>query len=787
MEDEFEEVSLIPDDEGGMEVVFSSVTEDVSAPTGFEEFNANLVEFLPEEELNKLTAYVVDRYDSDVTSTADFMANIANGVKLLGLKIEELDEPFAGACPITHPLILESAVKIQSKITGEVFSGRNIADVYIDASSDPSKLEKANRVKNYLDYQLLYQMKEYIPETDRLTLRYALTGNAFRKFYYDPLLGRIKSRYIPESNFIINADKITLEDADFYTEVSPLLARHEIEYRIKSGEYLNITEEDLNGGMNYTELSEVDDEISINTADPMGVQSGSYNGHSQFRIREHHCYFKFEEPFNDNEDRALPYIVEYEESTQKVVSIRRNWLETDPLRKKRLWYSHYRFVPGLGFYGYGYIHLLGNFQFALTQIARSLIDAGQFANMQGGFKKKGIRFSHDQDMVIGPGKFVDVEIGGQGASLADIIMPLDFKEPSQVLERLFMWLDNRAQKFADSTEAILADSTNYGPVGTTIALLEASTKFMSGVTKRFYEALKQELLILRDLNADILGGPEAFFMKGNVMRVSPEDFSEEIFILPSADPNMASSSQRLAMAQTKLQMAKEAPDIHDSRVAHRNFYQVMGLEEDEIDALLPPPEEAQPLDPMSDIIAASQGKPIKAFEGQDHDAHITFKEAFLQDPMGGASNYASSIVPIIQANIAEHALLRYMARMAAALQQVDPEQTGAEMAQAQAAEMLQKFNQMDANERSLAAGDPAVMVAQAAMLEAQAKLAEVKLKERTEPIKLCQESEKIDLKREELDRKDAAKAADIKANMKREQLKLGVDVVRDSLSPKRNK
>ncbi len=784
MEEELEEISLIPDDDGGMEVVFSPVSEEAETPEGFEEFDANLVEFLPSEELARLQTYVEDRFEADKMSCGEFMENIATGMQLLGLKIEELDEPFPGACPITHPLILESAVKIQSKITGEVFSGRSIVDVYVDASADPEKQIRANRVKNYLDYQLMYDMKEYIPETDRLTLRYALTGNAFRKFYFDPLLNRVKSRYIPESSFIINSDKITLEDADFYTEVSPFLAKHEIEYRIKSGEYLNLTEDELNGGMSYSQLSDVDEEIQINTADPMGVTNGQINGFNQFRIREHHCYFKFDDPYSDGEDRALPYIVEYEESTQRIVSVRRNWKEADPYKKKRLWYSHYRFIPGLGFYGYGYIHLLGNFQFALTQIARSLIDAGQFANLQGGFKQKGIRFSHEQNVIIGPGKFIEVDTGGQGKSINDVIMPLDFKEPSQVLERLFMWLDGRAQKFADSTEAILADSTNYGPVGTTIALLEASTKFISGVTKRFYEALKQELLILRDLNADLMDSPQSFFMKGNFIRVMPEDFSEDMFILPATDPNMSSTSQRLAIAQTKLQMAKEAPDIHDTRVAHRNFYQVMGLEEDEIDALLPPEETAQPLDPMSDIIAAAQGKPIKAFEGQDHDAHIQFKTSFLQDPMGGASEFASSIVPIIQANIAEHALLRYTERMSAAMQMVDPEQTGKEMAQAKAAEMLQKFNQMDANERALASGDPAIMVAQASMMEAQARLAEVELKRALDPIKVTQEDEKIDLKRVEIQQKGQMKAADLKASAKKERMKLGADLIKDSLPKK---
>lgn len=785
-------------EDGGVELEFGPEEEDEleQAPVEFEDFNVNIASLLMEEELNKISLLVSDRFETDLQSNHDFFENIGKGLDSLGLTIEEVTEPFPGATPVSHPLILEAGLKTQAKIMGEIFNGKGLVDTYVISDKDDTVLDRANRVKNYMDYQYLYQMGEFISDTENMTLRYSLTGNAYRKYYFDPIRNRPATRYIHEDKFIINSESRTLERADFYTELYTL-DRHELEHMIELGEFLDVLTDESSFGVSMqgnAEPTEVDREIIVNTSDPMGFVNGT-TSRDKFQLREHHCYLKLPDPFNEGLKRALPYIVTTEDGTGKILSIRRNWKQQDSLKLKRVWYSHYKLIPGLGFHGLGYLHILGNFQFALTQILRSIIDSGQFSNLQGGFRAKGVRFTKDASIPLKFGEFREIDTGSR--PIKDVLMPLQFNEPSQVLERIVGWLDGRAQKFADSTEQVIADSTNYGPVGTTVALLEASTKFTNGILKRFYNSLKEEFKILYGLNYDVLDDTEDFFIKGKKFNVERDDFSGAVDVMPSSDPNLSSSAHRIAVAQTKLSAAQQAPDIHDLRSAYTEFYLQIGMEKDEIDKLLPPQESAVPLDPLSDIHALANGKPIKAFPGQDHNAHIKFKEAFLTDPKAGGSQYAQSIVPLLQANIAEHVLMQYTERMAAILEQQtgmapdleelqqgkSKEDPAMAVAMANASELLAAFNAEENLKEQAKLSDPATILAISENRNSLTKEAELEHKKHMNYLEALNDDRKLSLQEKEQAIKMAQFDKKTEADLDKVRLQLGSDLVKEALVP----
>lgn len=782
------EPEVIENGDGSVEVVFTEEEDDDSIPVEAIEHDANLAAYLPKEELDKLLLFCDDRYRQDVNSNSEFFDIIADGLSRLGMSIEEVTDPFPGASPVSHPIVLESALKTQAKLMGEIFSGKGLVDAYINAKASPELTQRANRVKKYMDFQYLHQMSEFIPETESLTFRFALTGNGYRKYFYTPIGNRIKTKYITENNFIINSSQTTIKDADFYTE-KYTISKHEIQKLIQSGDFVDIFEDEDMFKRTITITTETNDivtEIASQTGDAQGLGEGESTLVDRFSMREHHCYFEFASPFNDGEERAIPYVVTVEESTNRICSIRRNWMKGDPNKEKQVWFAHYKLIPGLGFHGLGYIHILGNFQFALTCMMRTIIDAGQFSTLQGGFRAKGIRIAKDGGVgALRMGEFREIDTHGK--NIQDVIYPLQFKEPSAVLQAMFSILDGRVQKFADSSEQVISDSTNYGPVGTTMALLEASAKFMSGILKRFYNSLTEEFRILYRLNAMLVDQEQSYYAKGEENTIGPQDFMGNVEIVPQADPNISSSAHRIALAQTKLQAAQQAPDIHNLREAHREFYAALGMEEDEIDRLLPPPEEAQPQDPLTDIISASAGKPIKAFEGQDHDAHIRFKTAFLEDPQAGGSPIAASIVPLIQANIAEHTLLKYVARVKGAMQVVDQQAIGAEMAQAQAAELAAKVNTLENNENLLEAKDPAMLLALAEQENAAVRRGELEHKKAFDAIKLLQNKRDQDIKLMKI-----AKDADIdelerEARLDSKKLDLGAKMVIEALKDSKPK
>jgi len=725
--------------------------EDNVLPLEYAEHDANLAFFLPEDTLMELSQFCQDRFLDDDSSLEDYKQIVEDGFRNLGLKIEELNSPFPGACSVQHPLVLESSQKMQAKIMGELFNGRPLVDARIGSGAPEDLVLKAQRATNYMNYQYMCEFTEFHEDTERLGLRYSMTGNGYRKYYYSTQLGRAKTCFVTEDKFLYNDNASNLADVDFATELETF-DKYEFDAKIRANEFKNPnSDSELPTGEEIAstiEQSYIDSVVFEETGDPSGVSQTV----ARHPVKFHHLFYSFPEPYNDGSEDALPYIVAYHEPTQKILSVVRNWAENDPNRTKLVWHSHYRLVPGLGSMGWGFIQMLGNSQMALTLMLRSVIDAGQFANLQAGFKDSRFRFTKQGQLPIGPGQFLDVDTTqSTDGKLSDGIRMFDFKEPSQVLERLIGSFDGRIQKFADSTEAVVGDSTNYGPVGTTVALLEASAKFHNDILKRFHRSLETEFKILANLNRMTLQPGTTYYWKGVKHEIGPDDFDGTIEFISTADPTFSSQAQRLQRANMKIQTARLNPELHDLREAYQSFYREIGLDEDEIKRLLPPPGGAVQQDPMSDIVAVTKGQPIAAFPGQDHQAHIDFKSAFLSDPQAGANPAFGPYVAQVQANIIEHGLLKYQEEMIALVG--DPQAAASEFAQAEAAKILQQLHQVAVNDAALAAGDATMILAKAEASKAEIAQRKQALEERKQdfvekidPVKLGQKDTEIQIK-----------------------------------------
>jgi len=603
------------------------------------------------------------------------------GFDLLGLKLEQGTEPFEGACTAVHPLLIESAVKFQSKASGELFPSSGPVKAQILGKSTEEKELQANRVQNFMNYQVTEQMPEYFDEFERMLFHLPLIGSAFKKLYYDATVKRPKSEFIPIDQFYISYYATDLSNADRYTHV---ISRSPVELKrdIKAGVYEDV---ELSSPSGYigTPFSEKMDTI-------IGLSPTSDND-PQYVLLEQHCYLDIEE-----EDIPLPYIVTVEQQSRQVLSIRRNYKQDDPNKEKVNHFVHYRFVPGFGFYGLGLIHFLGNLTMSATAAMRSLIDAGQFANLPGGFKAKGVRMVGDNSP-IAPGEFKEVE--ATGIDLSKAIIPLPYKEPSSTLFQMLNFVANAGQKFADSTEQVISDAASYGPVGTTMALLEASSKFFTAIHKRIHKSQKDEFRILARIDYDYLPEEYPYDVPYEDRSIFKKDFDGRVDIIPVSDPNIPSNAHRMMMANMALQMAQQSPPgMFNLEELNRTILNAANMPN--VDQILPPKIEPKPLDPVSDIMAATKGVPIAAFPGQNHDAHIQVKMAYMQDPANGANPIMQRIIPIIQANIQEHSVMKYQEQMSGVADQMvqqNPEQAGnpaaVEMVLAEAAKQVLNANQ----------------------------------------------------------------------------------------------
>jgi hypothetical protein len=730
--------------DGSVTVDFGVETGDnpeinYSNPDGF---YRNLVEDLDEVAQEYVADQVIQSYEADLESRSEWEQMFSSGLDLLGLKLEETNEPFEGACTAVHPLLIESAVSFQSKAIQELFPAGGPVRTQVLGKTTPDKEEQAQRVKEYMNYQLTELMPEYFDETERMLFHLPLFGSSFKKVYYDSGMQRPVSEFVPIDQFVVSNFAMNLRTADRYTQVlyrSPI----QLEREIAGGMYA--ASDNLIDKPEVPELSALRSKMNQVT----GVSPSNAEFDGQYTLLEQHCYLEIEN-LSDESELTLPYVVTVDLDSRTVLSIRRNYDPDDPQRKKKLFFSHYRFVPALSFYGIGYIHMLGNLTASATSAMRSLIDAGQFANLPAGFRAKGVRITGD-DEPISPGEFKEVE--ATGIDLTKSIIPLPYKEPSQTLYNMLGFIAASGQKFADNTQQVISDAASYGPVGTTMALLEASSKFFTAVHKRLHQAQKEELKILSRINYESMPEFYPFEVSQGEDTVMRNDFDGRVDVIPVSDPNIPSAAHKMMMAQMALQMAQQAPaGMYNTEELHKTILRAANIPN--IDLILPEKVKPKPLDPVSDILAATKGLAIKAFVGQDHDAHVKVKMAYMQDPVNGANPIMQRITPILAANIQEHSVMQYQEQMNGVTRQlmegqenVDPRVV--EQVMAQAAQQVMVANQQ-------AAKGPPSPEEQMVMMEGK----RLEIEERKIQSQMAKENADSILKTRELDIKEAKLALD---------------------------
>ena len=725
--------------DGGVIVDLSDAADArMSASEEIEEWYGNLSDTLEDEDLDEIANQVIDSFTADKDSRAEWESMFERGFDLLGLKLEPGTDPFDGACTAVHPLLIESAVKFQSKASAELFPASGPVKANIMGKSTPEKEMQANRVQNFMNFQVTEQMPEYFDEFERMLFHLPLIGSAFKKVYYSATLKRPVSEFIPIDQFYVSYYATDLRNADRYTHLiyrSPI----DMEKDIRAGVYDDVelpTPEEIN----FTGFTQKLDTI-------IGMSPSSDND-PQYLLLEQHCYLDIE-----GTDESLPYIVTVLEQSRQVLSIRRNYEQDDENKEKRNHFVHYRFVPGFGFYGLGLIHFLGNLTMSATAAMRSLIDAGQFANLPGGFKAKGLRMVGDNDP-ISPGEFKEVEATGMDLSKA--IIPLPYKEPSSTLFQMLNFVASAGQRFADSTEQVISDAASYGPVGTTMALLEASSKFFSAIHKRVHKSQKDEFRILAKINFDYLPEEYPYDVPFEDRSIFKSDFDGRVDIIPVSDPNIPSNAHRMMMANMALQMAQQSPPgMFNLEALNRTILQAANMPN--LEDILPVKVEPQQMDPVSDIMAATKGIPIAAFPGQNHDAHIQTKMAYLQDPQNGANPIMQRIGPIIEANIQEHSVMKYQEQMNGvaqeAIKQLPPEQqqdpSVVEMVMAQAAQQVMNANQAagmaQSPEQQLVALEQAKVELQKQKLQSDTAMQAAELNLKTKQLELDENEQIIDM------------------------------------------
>ena len=719
-------------------------------------FYQNLVEILDEEKLEEIGNTVLDKFEADKDSRAEWESMFERGFDLLGLKLEDTTEPFEGAATAVHPLLIESAVKFQSKASQELFPAKGPVKAQVLGDATLEREQQANRVQNFMNYQVTTQMPEYFDEFERMLFHLPLIGSAVKKIYYDSSLERPVSEFVPIDQFYVSYYASDLRRADRYTHViyrSPVdLAR-----QIEANMYADI-ELPSAGVPTLSGMAEKMDTV-------LGLSPAGDND-PQYVLLEQHCYLELEEDKMHTGKSACPYIVTVEQQSGQVLSIRRNWAEGDDKYVKKMHFTHYRYVPGFGFYGLGLIHFLGNLTMSATAAMRSLLDAGQFANLPGGFKAKGVRMVGDNDP-IAPGEFKEVE--ATGMDLTKSIIPLPFKEPSQTLFNMLSFVTGAGQKFADSTEQVIADSGGYGPVGTTMALLEASSKFFSAIHKRLHKAQGDEFKVLARIDSEYLPSEYPYDLPGITEKIFKKDFDGCVDIIQVSDPNIPSNAQRMMLVQMVQQIAAQSePGMFDMEAINRMLLTAANVPD--VEKLMPFKKEAVPLDPVSDIMAASEGKPIKAFTGQNHDAHIAVKSAYIQDPMNQKSPTFAKLGAALQANISEHMLVKYQEQIDGLYQQslqnpqvmaqiaINPQAIG--MVQAQAAQQILQANMA-------AAKGPGTPEQQMLAIEAQ----KLQVEQNKTQAQIAKAQTDAALKNRDLDLKEQKLVLDTQAQGAQEQMK----------------
>ena len=750
-----------------------------------EEFGRNLAEDMDEDVLITLATDLLDEFEEDVNARKDWIQTYVDGLELLGMKIEDRTEPWPGACGVYHPLMSEALVKFQAETMMETFPAAGPVKTQIIGKETPEKKDAALRVQADMNYQLTDRMVEYRPEHERMLWGLGLAGNAFKKVYYDPSLERQVSIFVPAEDVVVPYGASNLQTSERVTHVMRKTP-NEVKKLQKAGFYRDC---------DLPEPSDAFDEVEKKIAERMGFSASSDD---RYKLLEMHVDVYIPDDKETDEDEiGRPYVVTIEKNSQTVLAIRRNWKPGDKAQQKRNHFVHYGYIPGFGFYAFGLIHLIGAFAKSGTSLIRQLVDAGTLSNLPGGFKTKGLRVKGD-DTPIAPAEWRDVDVAS--GTMRDNIMPLPYKEPSQVLYQLLGTIVEEGRRFASAADMKVSDMSAQSPVGTTLAILERTLKVMSAVQARIHYAMKQEFRLLKDIIRDYTPDDYPYEPEDGNPSAKKGDY-DTVDVIPVSDPNAATMAQKVVQYQAVMQLAQGAPQLYDLPYLHRQMLEVLGIKN--ASKLVPMDDDQKPKDPVSENMNVINGKPVKAFIYQDHDAHIAVHMGAIQDPqiqkLVGQSPNAQAMMAAMAAHISEHLAFAYRKRIedAAGVPYPEPDaemDEGTELdisrlAAAASQKVLQQSQQQAAQQQAQQqAQDPIVQMQQQ---ELQLKQKEVELKEKKMLVDAAEAKDKLDIERERIAAQEriaglqvGAKIATDKAKMSSQQeaegLRLGIDIAREA-------
>ena len=758
-----------------------------------EDFNANLAEYMDETTLTTLATDLIGDYDEDIASRKDWIQTYVDGLELLGMKIEERAEPWEGACGVYHPLLSEALVKFQSETMMSTFPAAGPVKTVIVGKETPQKKEAAERVQADMNYQLMDVMKEYRPEHERMLWGLGLSGNAFKKVYYDPNLERQVSIFVPAEDIVVPYGASDLESAERVTHVMRK-TENELTRLQHAGFYRDV---DLGTPNNIL------DEVEKKIAEKLGFRATS---DSRYKILEMHVELDLEGFEHTDEDGkvtgiALPYVVTIEKGSNTILSIRRNWEPDDETYKKRQHFVHYGYVPGFGFYYFGLIHLVGAFAKSGTSIIRQLVDAGTLSNLPGGFKARGLRVKGD-DTPVAPGEWRDVDV--PSGVIRDNLLPLPYKEPSQTLYSLFNTIIEEGRRFANTADLQISDMSAQAPVGTTLAILERTLKTMAAVQARIHYSMKQELGLLKGIIAAYTPDEYSYDPEEGNRRAKQSDY-DNVDVIPVSDPNASTMAQKIVQYQAVLQLAQGAPQLYNMPLLHRQMLDVLGIKNAQ--KLIPMDEDQKPTDPVSENQNVLMGKPVKAFMYQDHQAHITVHMSAMQDPkiqqLLQGNPMAQQMQQAMMAHINEHLGFEYRKQIEMQLGfnlPAQKDETGEEqhmspeveaklaplLAQASQRLIQKNMNEVAQQKAQQQAQDPLI---QMQMQELQIKQAEQQRKAqkdqadvqlKAQQIQIEQEriATQAELEREKLRADSLKTAAQMRDDREKSTMNMGVDILK---------
>lgn len=763
-----------------------------------DDFDANLAEELDDGALASLASGLLEDIENDKASRKEWEKAYVEGIKLLGLQIEERTEPWSGACGVFHPMLSEAVVRFQSETISETFPAQGPVRTKIIGKETPEIKEAAQRVEEDMNFELTEVMSEYRPEHERMLWSLPATGSAFKKVYYDPNLGRQVSMFVPAEDGILPYGATDMDTCHRFTHVMRK-TKNEIIKLQQAGFYRDV------------ELGDPDRKVEdIQKAKDKETGFSDLND-DRYTLYECHAdlYIEDDKHADVDEDKehteiALPYVVTLIKGTNEVLAIRRNWKYEDPLRLKRQHFVHYQYIPGFGAYGFGLFHLVGGFAKNATSLMRQLVDAGTLSNLPGGLKSRGLRIKGD-DTPIAPGEWRDVDVAS--GNIRDSILPLPYKEPSTVLYNLLGTIVDEGRRFAATADMKVSDMSAQAPVGTTLALLERQLKVMTAVQARVHYTLKREFKLIKEIIRDYTDPNYEYTPEYGNKKAKREDY-DKVDLIPVSDPNAATMSQRVVQYQAVIQMAQMAPDIYDLPFLHRQMLEVLGIKNAE--KLVPLEDDQKPRDPVAENMAALKGKPLKAFFYQDHQAHIQVHMSAMNDPLIqqliGQNPRAPQIQAAMMAHIAEHVAYAYRQKieqqMGVALPPEDeklPPQIEVALSSmmAQAAQQVLQENQSQVAQQQAQqqAQDPVI---QMQMQELQIKQQEVALKEKKIATDAAAKADELELKKQEIEARmelEGFKAAtamqqqkeNIAAQQEREGVRMGIDIAKTKAQERKPK